>query len=109
MVAVFVVSLEAPVALTAVIILELAEVESTTIEEVCVEGVVMTPELFVSERVALIDSLRELSVEMPNEIYHRQRFSGFDYARRAMNEYGGIVPVGTVLGTAVGGMMALAT
>ena len=73
MVAVFLLSLDAPVALTAVIILELAEVESTTIEEVCVEGVVMTSELFVSERVVLIDSLGEVSIEMPNEIYHRQR------------------------------------
>ena len=75
MVAVFVLSLEAPVALIAVIILEVAEVETTTIEEVCVEGVVMTSELFVSERVVSIDSLGGIPVEMPKKIVHCQRFS----------------------------------
>ena len=75
MVAVFVLSFDAPVALTAVIILELAEVESTTIEEVCVDGVVMASELFVSERVALMDPLGGIPVETPKRIIHRQRFS----------------------------------
>ena len=68
-------SLEAPVALTAVIMLKFAEEETTTIEEVCVEGVVMTPELFVSERVVLIYSLGGILVEMPNKMRHCQRFS----------------------------------
>ena len=75
MVAVFVVSFEAPVALTAVLILEV----STTIEEVCVDGaVVMTSELFVSERVVLIDSLDEIPVETPKRIFHCQRFSALN-------------------------------
>ena len=69
MVAVFALSFEAPVALTAVIILELAEVESKRIEEVCVEGVVIASELFVSERVVLIDSLGGIPVGMPNKIF----------------------------------------
>lgn len=59
------VSFEAPVALTTVIILELAEDESTRTEEVCAEAVVMTSELFVSESVVLIDSLGGIPVEMP--------------------------------------------
>ena len=72
MVAVFVVSFEAPVALTAVLNLEV----SKTIEEVCVDGVVgITPELFVSERVVLMDSLDGLPVETPKRMFHRQRFS----------------------------------
>ena len=75
MVAVFVLSLEAPVALIAVIMLKFAEVETTTIEEVCVEGVVMTTELFVSETVVLIDSLGGIPVETPNKMLHCQRFS----------------------------------
>ena len=75
MVAVFVLSFEAPVALTAVITLESPEVESTTIEEVCVEGVVMASELFVSERVVLMDSLGGIPVETPKRMFHRQRFS----------------------------------
>ena len=67
------VSFEGPVAVP---ILELAELVSKTIEEVCVDGVVViTPELFVSERVVLIDSLDEIPVETPKRMFHRQRFS----------------------------------
>ena len=70
MVAVFVVSFEAPVPLTAVLILELAEVELTAIAEVCVEGVVTASELLVSERVVLIDSLGGMLVKTPNSMFH---------------------------------------
>ena len=65
--AVLVVSFESPVALTAVVIPEVAEVGRTTTEEVCV---VTTPELFVSERVVWIDSLGGLPVEAPKTMFH---------------------------------------
>ena len=66
MVAVFVLSFEAPVALSAVVIPEIAEVERTTVEEVCV---VIAPELFVSERLVLIDSLGGIPVETPSKMF----------------------------------------
>ena len=65
MVAVLVVSFEAPVALITVTVLDFAEDVSKRIEEVCTEAVVATSELFVSERVVLIDSLDGIPVEKP--------------------------------------------
>ena len=57
-------SIEAPDALIAVIIFEVADVEF----------VVRTPELFVSERVVLIASLDGIPVETPKRIFDCQRF-----------------------------------
>ena len=105
MVAVLVLSFEAPTALSAVVIPELAEVERTTTEEVCV---VMAPELFVSERLVLIDSLGVIPVETPNKMFPVSALLCFDCAGRAMNECRVAIPVGEVLGTAVKDIVPLA-